>query len=134
MIQKEKAFFEEKLNENMNLNFKLSLKNHQNSNILPNFELLKLKKNPYRFQSGFQKPHLPDASLSNLTDINLKGFNFSFLTGIDLINLQKAFENIYHKTLYINNINPAVDSDLFSYVNDYCSVHQLNETKKMSKI
>ena len=102
----------------MNLNFKLSLKNHQNSNILPNFELLKLKKNPYRFQSGF----------------NLKGFNFSFLTGIDLINLQKAFENIYHKTLYINNINPAVDSDLFSYVNDYCSVHQPNETKKMSKI
>ena len=42
----------------------------------------------YRYQSGFGKNHLTDASLSYLTDKILTGFDSRLLTGMILIDLQ----------------------------------------------
>ena len=44
----------------------------------------------YKYQSGFRKNHATDTSLSYLTDNILTGFDSSLLTGMILINLQKA--------------------------------------------
>ena len=44
----------------------------------------------YKYQSGFCKNHATDASLSYLTDNILTGFDSSLLTGMILIDLQKA--------------------------------------------
>ena len=44
----------------------------------------------YKYQSGFRKNHATDTSLSYLTDDILTGFDSSLLTGMILIDLQKA--------------------------------------------
>ena len=51
----------------------------------------------YKFQSGFMKYHSTDMSFSYLNDKILPGFDEGFLTGIILIDLQKAFDTIDHK-------------------------------------
>ena len=48
----------------------------------------------YKFQSGFRKNHSTDFCLSYLTDKILNGFNSGLLTGMILIDLQKAFDTI----------------------------------------
>ena len=53
----------------------------------------------YKFESDFRKFHSTDSSLSYLQDKISKGFDLGLLTGIILIDLQKAFENIDHKIL-----------------------------------
>ena len=53
----------------------------------------------YKFQSGFRKDHSTDFCLSFLNDKILKGFDSGLLTGMILIDLQKAFDTIDHKIL-----------------------------------
>ena len=48
----------------------------------------------YNYQSGFRKKHSTDSCLTLLHDKNLKGFEKGFITGIILIDLQKAFDTI----------------------------------------
>ena len=48
----------------------------------------------YNYQFGFRANHSTNLCLSFLTDKILKGFDEGLLTGIILINLQKAFDTI----------------------------------------
>ena len=52
-----------------------------------------------KFQSGFSKNHSTDFYLSYLTDKISNGFDSGLLTGIILIDLQKAFDTIDHQIL-----------------------------------
>ena len=56
----------------------------------------------YKFQSSFRKFHSTDC-LSYLQDKVAKGFDSGLLTGMILIDLQKAFNTIDHKTLIEKN-------------------------------
>ena len=53
----------------------------------------------YTYQSGFQKKHSMDFCLSYLNDKILKGFGRGMMTGMILIDLQKAFGTIDHDVL-----------------------------------
>ena len=53
----------------------------------------------YIDQSGFQKNHSTDTSLVYLTDKILTCFDSGLLTGMILIDLQKAFDTINHDIL-----------------------------------
>ena len=53
----------------------------------------------YNYQSGFCKKHSTDFCLSFLNDKTLKGFDQGLITGIILIDLQKAFVTIDHDIL-----------------------------------
>ena len=53
----------------------------------------------YRYQSGFCKNHSTDTFLAYLTDKILTGFDSGLLTGMILIDLQKAFDTINHDIL-----------------------------------
>ena len=53
----------------------------------------------YNYQSGFRANHPTNLCLSFLTDKVLKGFDEGLLTGIILIDLQKAFDTIDHEIL-----------------------------------
>ena len=57
----------------------------------------------YKFQSGFRKFHSTNSCLSYLQDKVSKGFDSGFLTGMILIDLQKAFNTIDHKILIEKN-------------------------------
>ena len=62
-------------------------------------EFLSLNKVLYDYQSGFRKNHSTDTCLSFLNDKILKGFDDGLLTGMILIDLQKAFDTINHDML-----------------------------------
>ena len=51
------------------------------------------------YQSYFRGNHSTNLLLSFLTDKVLKGFDEGFLTGMILIDLQKAFDTIDHEIL-----------------------------------
>ena len=53
----------------------------------------------YNYQSGFRKKHSTDFCLSFLNDKILKGFDQGLITGMILIDLQKAFVTIDHDIL-----------------------------------
>ena len=53
----------------------------------------------YKYQSGFRKHHSTDTCLSYLTDKVKIGFEEGLLTGMVLIDLQKAFDTISHSIL-----------------------------------
>ena len=53
----------------------------------------------YNYQSGFRKNHSTDYCLSFLNDKILKGFDQGLMTGMILIDLQKAFDTIDHVIL-----------------------------------
>ena len=54
-----------------------------------------------KFQLGFWKNHFTDFCLSYLTDRISKGFDFGILTGVILIELQKAFDTIDHNISFL---------------------------------
>ena len=63
-------------------------------------EFLSFNKILYDYQSGFRKNHSTDTCLSFLNDKILKGFDDDLVTGMILIDLQKAFDMIIsHDTL-----------------------------------
>ena len=51
----------------------------------------------YKYQSGFRKNHSADTCLSYLNDKIIQGFDKGLLTGMILIDLQKAFDTINHR-------------------------------------
>ena len=53
----------------------------------------------YNYQSGFRGNHSTNLCLLFLTDKILKGFDEGLLTGMILIDLQKAFDTIDHEIL-----------------------------------
>ena len=53
----------------------------------------------YRYQSGFRKHYSTDSCLSHLTVKVRSGFEKGLLTGMVLIDLQKAFDTIDHGIL-----------------------------------
>ena len=53
----------------------------------------------YNYQSSFRVNHSTNLSLSFFTDKILKGFDEGLLTGMNLINLQKAFYTIDNEIL-----------------------------------
>ena len=55
----------------------------------------------YKFQSRFRKNHSTDFCLSYLTDKISKGFDSGLLTGVILIDLQKAFITIDYNILLL---------------------------------
>ena len=55
----------------------------------------------YKFQSGFWKNHSTGFYLSYLTNKISKGFDSGSLTGMILIDLQKAFDTIDHNILLL---------------------------------
>ena len=55
----------------------------------------------YKFQSGFQKNHYTDFCRFYLIEKIFKGFDSGLLTGIILIDLQKAFDTIDHNILLL---------------------------------
>ena len=54
----------------------------------------------YNYQSGFRGNHSTNLCLSFLTDKILKGFDKGLLTGMILIDLQKAFGTIDQEILF----------------------------------
>ena len=62
-------------------------------------EFLSNNKILYKFQSGFRKNHSTDFCLSYLTDSISSGFEKGLMTGMILIDLQKAFDTIDHEIL-----------------------------------
>ena len=62
-------------------------------------DLLSLNKILHDYQSGFRKNHSTDTCLSFLNDKILKGFDDGLVTGMILIDLQKAFDTINHDIL-----------------------------------
>ena len=65
----------------------------QASSFLSNNELL------YNYQSGFRKNHSTDSCLTFLHDKILKSFDKGLMTGMILVDLQKAFDTIDHDIL-----------------------------------
>ena len=59
-------------------------------------EFLSLNKSLYDYQSGFRKKYSTDTGLPFLNDKVLKGFDDGLVTGMILIDLQKAFDTINH--------------------------------------
>ena len=53
----------------------------------------------YNFQSGFRQNHSTNLCLAHLTNKILKEFAEGLLTGIILIDLQKAFDTTSHEVL-----------------------------------
>ena len=66
---------------------------NQTQEYLDKYEVL------YRYQSGFRVNHSTNTSLSYLNDKILKGLDKGSLTGMILIDLQKAFDTIDHEIL-----------------------------------
>ena len=58
----------------------------------------------YKYQSGFRKNHSTDTSLAYLTNKIVTGFDSGLLTGMILIDLQKAFDAINHDILLKKNV------------------------------
>ena len=58
----------------------------------------------YKYQSGFRSNHSTNSCLSFLSNKVLTGIEKGMLTGMILIDLQKAFDTIDHDIL-IKNIN-----------------------------
>ena len=65
----------------------------------PTSTFLNSKKHLYTYESSFRKKHATDICLSYLNDKILKSFDEGIMTGMILIDLQKAFDTIYHDVL-----------------------------------
>ena len=73
----------------------------------------------YKFQSGFRRNHSTDSCLSYLNDKILKGFDSGLLTGMILIDLQKAFDTIDHGVLLDKMIHLRFKKQTISWFRSY---------------
>ena len=75
----------------------------------------------YKFQSGFRKYHSTDFCLSYLTDKISKGFDSGLLTGVILIDLQKAFDTIDHNILLQKMSSLEISREVIDWYKSYLS-------------
>ena len=75
----------------------------------------------YKFQSGFRKNHSTDFCLSYLIDKISKGFDSGLLTGMILIDLQKAFDTIDHNTLLLKMPSLGFSTEVIDWYKSYLS-------------
>ena len=85
----------------------------------------------FKFQSGFRNNHSTSSCLSYLNDKILKGFDSRLLTGMILIDLQKAFDTIDHSILLKKmkhfNFSTHTISWFKSYLSDRTFKININE-------
>ena len=95
-------------------------------------EFLNENKIIFKFQSGFRSNHSTSSCLSYLNDKILKGFDSGLLTGMILIDLQKAFDTIDHNILLQKmvhlNFSDHVISWFKSYLTDRTFKVNINES------
>ena len=75
----------------------------------------------YKFQSRFRKNHSIDFCLSFLTDKISKGFDSALLTGVILIDLQKAFDIIDHNILLLKMPSLGFSREVIDWYKSYLS-------------
>ena len=73
----------------------------------------------YKFQSGFRSNHSTGSCLSFLNDKILKGFDAGLLTGMILIDFQKAFDTIDHDILLVKMIYLRLSHHTTSWFRSY---------------
>ena len=74
---------------------------------------------PYSYQSGFHKHNSTDTYLSYLTDKVRTGFEKGLLTGMLLIDLQKAFDTGDHGILLDNMDCLGFSNSTLAWFNSY---------------
>ena len=87
----------------------IDFKNNRKNYPWPTASILDENKILFTYQSGFRKHYFTNTCLSYLTDKVRNGFEKGSLTGMILINLQKAFDTIDHKILiekWIASVSP----------------------------
>ena len=72
-------------------------------------------------QSGFRKNNSTDFCLSYLTDKISKGFDSGLLTGVILIDLQKAFDTIDHNILLLKMPSLGFSREVIDWYKSYLS-------------
>ena len=87
----------------------------QTSSFLSNNEIL------YNYQSGFRKNHSTDSCLTFLHNKILKGFDKGLMTGMILIDLQKAFDTIDHDILLKKLIAIGFSNHTIGWFKSYLS-------------
>ena len=75
----------------------------------------------YKFQSGFRQNHSTDFCLSFLTDKISKGVDSGLLTGVILIDLQKAFGTIDHNILLLKMPSLGLAREVIDWYKSYLS-------------
>ena len=73
----------------------------------------------YKFQSGFRRNHSTESCLTFLNDKILKGFDSGLLTGMILIDLQKAFDTVDHDILFEKMIYMNFSDRTISWFKSY---------------
>ena len=84
----------------------------------------------YKYQSGFRKNHSTDTSLSYLTNRILTGFDSGLLTGMILIDLQKAFDTINHDILLKKMASLGFSNHSIKWFQSYLSGRRFREKFK----
>ena len=80
----------------------------------------------YKFQSGFRKNHSTDFCLSYLIDKISKGFDSGLLTGMILIDLQKAFDTIDHNILLLKMSSLGFSREAIDWYKSYLSCRKFH--------
>ena len=80
----------------------------------------------YKFQSGFQKNHSTNFCLSYLTSKISKGFDSGLLTGVILIDLQKAFVTTDHNILLLKMPLLGFSHEVINWYRSYLSSRKLH--------
>ena len=89
-------------------------------------EFLDKHKILYKFQSGFQKNHSTNFCLSYLTNKISKGFDSGLLTGVILIELQKAFVTTDHNILLLKMPLLGFSHEVINWYRSYLSSRKLH--------
>ena len=87
----------------------------QTSSFLSNNDIL------YNYKSGFRKNHSTDERLTFLHDKILKGFDKGLMTGMILIDLQKAFDTLGHYILLKTLSAITFSNHTIGWFNSYLS-------------
>ena len=75
----------------------------------------------YKYQSGFRKNHSTDTSLSYFTNKIMTGFDPGILTGMILIDFQKAFDTINHDILLKKMASQGFSNHSIKWFQSYLS-------------
>ena len=84
-------------------------------------EFLDKHNNLYKFQSGYRRNHSTDFCLSYFADKISKCFDSGLLTGVILIDLQKAFDTIDHNILLLKMPSLRFSREVIDWYKSYLS-------------